>query len=240
VYIASCFGGYYSFLDFIQTVVTSAVGRWFHTDTLALSFCFLFHSNIAGIACVFSAPAAPADHFSLILGVVGVIMKRREDLTAVQLFTGFDEAEIDAFLSGVSRKSVPKDHVFFGVGAENSSLFIILSGSVKVERAGTAGYIPLAVLSAGRTFGEMSFMDGSRTTAAITSREATEYYDISREAVDKMLKRKPNLAAKLWRNIALDLKERLKATNEVVDQYVDVNLVLLQDQSFREYYARLS
>jgi CRP-like cAMP-binding protein len=167
-------------------------------------------------------------------------MERRDDLMAVQLFTGFDPDEISAFLSAARRKSVPKDHVFFGVGSENSSLFIILSGSVKVERAGSAGDIPLAILSAGQTFGEMSFMDASRTNAAVRAREPTEYYEISRDAVDSLLKKKPNLAAKLWRNLALDLKKRLQVTNELIDQYVDVNLVLLQDQSFREYYARLS
>jgi CRP-like cAMP-binding protein len=166
-------------------------------------------------------------------------MKRQEDLTAIKLFNEFDEHEIEQFLSAAGRKSAPKDHVFFGVGAENSSLFVILSGSVKVERAGTAGDIPLAVLGAGQTFGEMSFMDGSRTSAAVSAREAIEYYEISREAVDKLLANKPGLAAKLWRNFAFDLKERLKVTNEVIDQYVDVNLVLLQDKSFREYYARL-
>jgi CRP-like cAMP-binding protein len=94
-------------------------------------------------------------------------------------------------------------------------------------------------LGAGQTFGEMSFMDGSRTSAAVSAREAIEYYEISREAVDKLLANKPGLSAKLWRNFAFDLKERLKVTNEVIDQYVDVNLVLLQDKSFREYYARL-
>jgi hypothetical protein len=57
--------------------------------------------------------------------------------------------------------------------------------------------------------------------------------------VDRLLRKKPSIAAKLWRNIALDLKERLKVTNEVIDHYIDVNLVLLQDQSFREHYARL-
>jgi CRP-like cAMP-binding protein len=165
-------------------------------------------------------------------------MSRQDEREKIRLFAGFEDYEIDVFLRAANRGSAPKDHVFFGAGTQNSSLFIIISGSVKVDRVGTAGDTPLAILSAGQTFGEMSFMDGSRTSASVTARQPTEYYEISREAVDKLLRKKPELAAKLWRNFALDLKERLTVANEVIDQYVDINLVLLQDQSFREYYGR--
>lgn len=166
-------------------------------------------------------------------------MSRREDIKAVQLFTGFDEAEIDAFVAAAERKTVPANHVFFAVGNLNSSLFIILSGSVKVDRLGTASDLPLATLKAGQTFGEMSFMDGSRTTAAVTAKEPSEVLAISHEAVDRLLGERPSLGVKLWRNFALDLKRRLAKTNELIDQYIDINQLLLQDQSVREYYAHL-
>jgi CRP-like cAMP-binding protein len=125
------------------------------------------------------------------------------------------------------------------MGDRNSSLFIICTGSVKIDRLGTADDIPLATLAAGQTFGEMSFMDDSRTTAAVTATEPTEVLEISRESVDQLLDEKPNLGVKLWRNFALDLKQRLTKTNELIDQYIDINQVLLQDQSLREYYSRL-
>jgi CRP-like cAMP-binding protein len=125
------------------------------------------------------------------------------------------------------------------MGKANSSLFIIRRGSVKVDRLGTSKDIPLATLEAGQTFGEMSFMDGSRTTATVTATELVEVYEISRETVDRLLIEKPKMGVKLWRNVALLLKQRLTRANEVIDQYIDVNEVLLQDQSLREYYSRL-
>jgi CRP/FNR family transcriptional regulator, cyclic AMP receptor protein len=166
-------------------------------------------------------------------------MDRNARLSVVQLFNGFDEDEIDAFVGAATLKSAPKDHVFFLVGVPNSSLFIIVFGSVKVERPGTAAELPLAVLSAGQTFGEMSFMDGSRTTASVTSMQPTQYYEVSRNEVDELLATRPSIGVKLWRNFALDLKKRLTMTNQIIDQYVDLNSVLLQDRSFREYYGRL-
>ena len=92
-----------------------------------------------------------------------------ENLREIQLVAGFDDDEIGAFADACVRRSVPADHVFFNMGTLNSSLFIICAGSVKIERLGTADDIPLATLGAGQTFGEMSFMDGSRTTAAVTA-----------------------------------------------------------------------
>lgn len=166
-------------------------------------------------------------------------MKRQEGIKAIRLFAGFEEDEIDAFLDAANRRHVPADHVFFAMGERNSLLFIIRSGSVKVDRVGSAEDIPLATLRAGETFGEMSFMDGSRTTAAVTAKEPSEVFEISRDSVDRLLSAKPDLGVKLWRNFALDLKQRLTKTNEVIDQYIDINQVLLQDQSLRDYYGRL-
>jgi CRP-like cAMP-binding protein len=166
-------------------------------------------------------------------------MSREQDIKTIPLFAGFDADEIDAFLKAAERKSVPADHLFFETGELNFRLFIIRKGAVKVVRLGTAGDIPLATLKAGEIFGEMSFLDGSRTTAVVRAVEPTEVLETSRGSVDRLLAEKPNLGAKLWRNLALDLKQRLVKTNEVIEQYIDINQVLLQDQSFREYYGRL-
>lgn len=166
-------------------------------------------------------------------------MSRQQDIKSIQLFAGFDDDEIDAFVATADSKTVPADHVFFAMGNLNFSLFVIRSGSVKVDRLGSASDAPLAMLKAGETFGEMSFMDGSRTTAAVTATELTKVLEFSRQSVDGLLAARPNLGVKLWRNFALDLKHRLMKTNELIDQYLDINQVLLQDQSLREYYARM-
>ena len=162
-----------------------------------------------------------------------------EDLRSIQLITGFDDDEISAFVDACVRRSESAEHEFFAMGTRNASLFIICAGSVKIERLGTDDAIPLATLAAGQTFGEMSFMDGSRTTASVTAAEPTEVLEISREAMDRLLDEKPDMGVKLWRNFALELTQRLTKTNEVIDQYIDINQVLLQDRSLREYYSRL-
>jgi CRP-like cAMP-binding protein/mono/diheme cytochrome c family protein len=165
-------------------------------------------------------------------------MQRPENLKVIPLFAGFDDDEINAFIAAANRKTLPPDHVFFAMGKVNSSLFIIRRGSVRIDRLGTSDAIPLASLEASQTFGEMSFLDASRTTAAVTAGELVEVYEISREAVDKLLTEKPKIGLKLWKNIAHMLKQRLTKANEVIDQYTDIKQLLLQDQSLREYYSR--
>ena len=158
---------------------------------------------------------------------------------ALQLFSGFDDNEISAFVEAAARQSWPPDHVFFSMGSLNTSLFIICAGAVKVERIGTDKDILLTILEAGTTFGEMSFMDGSRTTGSVTTTEPTEVLKVSRESVDRLLDDNPDMGVKLWRNFALDLKQRLTRTNEMIDYHIDFNRVLLDDPAFRDVYGRL-
>ncbi len=67
----------------------------------------------------------------------------------------------------------------------------------------------------------------------------TEVLEISRNAVDHLLAENPDLGVKLWRNLALDLKQRLAKTNEMIDHYVDMNQVLLDNPALGQFYGRL-
>ena len=45
------------------------------------------------------------------------VMSSQEDLKAIQLFAEFDDDDFDAFVEATDRRSVPADHVFFGMPA---------------------------------------------------------------------------------------------------------------------------
>jgi CRP-like cAMP-binding protein len=166
-------------------------------------------------------------------------MSTHEPLKAAEIFADFDDQEIADFAAAADRRSVPEGHSFFAMGAANTSLYVVCGGAVRVERIGVADHIPLATLGAGQTFGEMSFMDGSLTTAAVVAAEPTEVLEISRPALDRLLSERPAMCMKLWRNLALELKQRLAKTDELIDHYIDVNQTLLEDAAFREYFSRV-
>ena len=154
------------------------------------------------------------------------------------LFEGFDDEERDNFISIADRRAVPDGHVFLRLGDENSSMFLITVGSVRVERMGSEGTTPLADLSRGQTFGEMSFMDETVANATLTAVGQTEVLEFTRTGLDMLLADYPALYGKMWHNIAIDLKLRLTQTNELVDHYLDLSQVLDENPGFAEQYGR--
>lgn len=162
-------------------------------------------------------------------------MENTDLLAHSPLFTGFEDAERRAFIDAAQSRSVPEGHVFMRLGDRNASLFIICSGKVKVEHeAGTE----LATLTRGGTFGEMSFWDVSRVTATLTAKEPTEVLELSVKAVESLLAGLPQTGTKFWRNIAMELKQRLERTNKLVSQYVDLSDALSEDSSWGSLFGK--
>ena len=115
---------------------------------------------------------------------------------------------------------------------------MLARGAVQVERPGTAERTLLTTLHPGQVFGEMSFMDGSRATASVVATESCEVLEIPHAALESLLEDRPELSGKLWRNLALELRARLAATNKLVDHYADIQQLLLQDPTLRDACIR--
>ena len=150
----------------------------------------------------------------------------KEAISKCALFNGLNSDDVELLVAGVKELRVPKDHVFFDMGDSNESLYVVLSGSVRIERPGTETDLELAILPSGAIFGEMSFMDSSKTTARVSAVEPTEVLELYSTYFYQMLTDRPVLAARLWRNLAFEFKERVARTTELVDYYADLSQVL--------------
>ena len=147
-------------------------------------------------------------------------------LSECALFVGLTPNELALVVEGARQSSVPENYVFIDVGDSNESLFVVLSGSVRIERPGTDANIELAKLSSGAIFGEMSCIDRSNSMAKVSTIEPTEVLELNSTDFHRILTDQPALSSKLWRNLALELKRRLARTNELVDYYADLSQVL--------------
>ena len=152
----------------------------------------------------------------------------------ILLFRSFEQAEREAVEAGGKLHRVGPGHTFLQVGSKNTSLFIVITGSVRVTRPGAEHETELARLSSGALFGELSFLDGSRTSASVVAVEPTEVLELGHDTLDRMMEQHPALAAKLWRNLAIELKGRLIRTNELVDHYVDLAQVLRDNPGYAD------
>jgi CRP-like cAMP-binding protein len=160
-----------------------------------------------------------------------------EQLKSCALLAGFDAGEIDALVKTARERRAEAGQALLRMGEPNSAIHVIVSGAVKITRIGAEGELLLSTLKAGQTFGEMSFIDASRTGAAVVATEPTLILEIGRESVDALAESNPKATAKLWRNVALDLRRRLARSNEVVEHLTDINQILT-DPSLRDHYSQ--
>ena len=121
-----------------------------------------------------------------------------------------DPAEESALLAAAPVKSFARDQLVFDQDVSLRAIFLIDDGSVRVEREDRGAMIPLAVLGAGEFFGEMSFVDGTPTSARVVADEPTRLRVIDTATVDSLTKTDPGFAGRLYRSIAAILAERLR------------------------------
>jgi CRP-like cAMP-binding protein len=93
-------------------------------------------------------------------------------------------------------------------------MHIILSGKVEVYRNSAGLKVPLLKLGSGETFGEMSLVQDvtAGRTASIRAVEKTATLRIDHDSLARI----PEVASKLYRNIARTLATRLKISTDLV------------------------
>lgn len=161
-------------------------------------------------------------------------MSKQDALKNVHLFAALEPGELRALAAAATPESATDGHLFIRMGELNTRLYVVTSGTVVVERIGTTAPVDLARMRAGDTFGELSFIDGSRATATVRALGSAEVLVISHETLELLLDEHPQLCGKFRHNMALELKRHLVLTNDLVDHYVDMNRVLLDNPALRD------
>jgi len=134
--------------------------------------------------------------------------------TAAARFLPFlDPAEEDALLAAAPVRSLARDQLVFDQNVSLRAIFVIDEGAVRVERHDRGAMIPIAILGAGEFFGEMSFVDGTPTSARVVADEPTRLRVIDTATVDALTTKDPGFAGRLYRSIAAILAERLRLTS---------------------------
>ena len=124
-----------------------------------------------------------------------------------------DPGEESALLAAVSVKSFNRGDVVLDQNVSLRVIFVIDSGSVRVERMNGSQAVELAILSSGEFFGEMSFVDGARTSARVVAREFTQVRMIDVATVDNLEQTDSTFSSRLYRSIAAILANRLRTTS---------------------------
>ncbi len=149
----------------------------------------------------------------------------------VPLFSGLDDADIQSLMTVAVRRKFQKDAVIFFEDDLGDSLFMIISGRVKVTILSDDGReIILSMLSEKDFFGEMSLLDNEPRSATAIAVQDTEVTVLHQKEFMSIVENRPRVLL----NLLSVLSDRLRKANHqigslaLLDVYGRVAGVLLE------------
>ena len=129
-------------------------------------------------------------------------------LKSVPLFAAFSDQQISTLLNYVQHRSYPRNVYVMQAGDETDSLYVILSGKVKVVIADDQGReVILGYMSANDFFGEMGILDDSPRSASVYTLEPCEMLRLSKSGFVNCIKDNVDVAMLVIRNLVKRLRE---------------------------------
>jgi hypothetical protein len=128
------------------------------------------------------------------------------------LFEVLGDEEREVIVREMEVETHDQGSVIISEGDPGTSMYIIVSGEVKVYTRGKSGAIYLACLGEGDFFGEVSVLTGKPRTATITASQRTELLRLDKTKLDDVFGRYPGV-----RNVLDDFyKKRAAHTVEAM------------------------
>jgi CRP-like cAMP-binding protein len=149
-----------------------------------------------------------------------------ESIRRVDMFQGLNDGELGKIFQLAKETDYRTGDLIVRENAPGGMLHVILEGEVEIrKKAGESGERPLALLSQGAIFGEMSLFDGFPYSASVVVKAETRTLSMFRNDFMALAETDPSLAFKVTVNLIKTLSSKLRKTNENL-----VTLALLHQQ----------
>ena len=151
-------------------------------------------------------------------------------LKAVPLFSSFPEEQLRMLAQVVTRRSAARSSTVLAAGDLTDSLYIVLSGRLKVMMSDAEGKeVILSILGPGEFFGEMGLIDDSPRSASVVAIESCELLSIAKRDFKKCLAENFEMAMAVMRGLVRRLREadRKIGSLALLDVYGRVARLLL-------------
>jgi CRP/FNR family cyclic AMP-dependent transcriptional regulator len=151
-------------------------------------------------------------------------------LKAVPLFSSFPDDQLRMLTSVVGRRSVPRSTTVMASGDPTDSLYIVLSGRLKVLMSDAEGKeVILSIIGPGEFFGEMGLIDDAPRSASVLAIEPCELLSISKRDFKKCMSENFEMSMAVMRGLVRRLREadRKIGSLALLDVYGRVARLLL-------------
>ncbi|MGQ0545399.1 MAG: Crp/Fnr family transcriptional regulator [Betaproteobacteria bacterium] len=151
-------------------------------------------------------------------------------LKAVPLFASLPEEQLRMLATVVARRSAPRANTIMAAGDATDSLYIVLSGRLKVMMSDSDGKeVILSILGPGEFFGEMGLIDDEPRSASVVTLEPCELLSVAKRDFHKCLAENFEMAMAVMRGLVRRLREadRKIGSLALLDVYGRVSRLLL-------------
>jgi CRP/FNR family transcriptional regulator, cyclic AMP receptor protein len=151
-------------------------------------------------------------------------------LKSVPLFASFPDDQLRMLVTVVTRRSAPRSSVIMAAGDQIDSLYIVISGRLKVMMGDADGKeVILSLIGPGEFFGEMGLIDDSPRSASVVTIEPCELLSITKRDFKKCLAENFEMSMAVMRGLVRRLREadRKIGSLALLDVYGRVARLLL-------------
>lgn len=153
---------------------------------------------------------------------------------SVKLFAGLSHEDIREFIGNCRKIEAGSGEAVVRQGLQGSEMYIIVAGLLEVQRETMLDVQVLAALEPGEVFGELAILDQLPRSATVRAVSPCLLLAFDRSSLVRI----PDVAPKLFRNVALILSERLRDTNELLSITLSMPRHSQEREAGRNYQTR--
>lgn len=146
----------------------------------------------------------------------GSLEYKRKLLRQINLFNSLEEEELTELAGKIDEKTYSKGENLITVGDQGESMFILYEGLLEVRvNIENGSSHKVGEIYPGQFFGEMSLLTGEPRSATISAATDIVAFEIKREHVEDLFKKRPTIMEDISKVVALRTRENSEAIESI-------------------------
>jgi len=139
-------------------------------------------------------------------------------LTSISIFKDLEKDLLFDLAEVLTPRSISADEVLFNKGDKDYSLYLVVSGKVKVH----SGDHIFAHFSKNQYFGEYSLVDSTPRSATVTAVEPTELLRLEQRVFYTLIEKLPHISQGMLKALVLRLRDYNKLEAELTQKNIEI------------------